>query len=390
MLAPSDTPADAAPREAPRRLARVLHVLDLDASLKFGTLEEQMLLLARAFREEGGRFVPVFRRASADAETTARFEADGLPMAALDLGRFRAGTLRRLVGLVRQHRAEVVHWNFYPPLTQPYLWALTLAAPGLKHFYTDHNSRHSDRPAGRARLLKWPLARRYTRVLGVSDFVVDHLRPLRWPGLGRVRHFVNTERFRPDPEGRPALRQRLGAGDRFVGLVVAALIPDKGVDVAIRALAELPDRAVLWVAGDGPERTRLEALAAELGLGDRARFLGIRALVEPLMQAADCLVVPSTWHEAAGLVNIEGLACGLPLVATRIGGIPEIVDDGRTGLLFPRGDHRELARHLRRLMDEPELRRSLGEAARASAVAEFSPGRRVAEFLDLYRIAAPA
>ena len=70
--------------------------------------------------------------------------------------------------------------------------------------------------------------------------------------------------------------------------------------------------------------------------------------MEPLLQAADCAVCPSIWSEAAGLVNLEAQACGLPVIARRIGGIPELVEDGRTGFLFTPGDHRELAERLRR------------------------------------------
>jgi glycosyltransferase involved in cell wall biosynthesis len=363
--------------------------MDLDASMKFGSLEEQMLFLARAFRDEGGRFVPVYS-APLDPESAARYRDDGLFVEGLDLLKFRGEGLRRLMDLVRTHQAEVVHWNFLSPLTNPYLWALTLRAPRVRHYYTDHNSRYEEGHGDRKWLLKWPLAQRYARILGISDFVVHELRLLHWPRLGRVYYFVNTERFRPDPAARRTVRQRVGDADHFVSLVVANLIAPKGVDVAIRALAGLPPRAVLWIAGDGVERPRLEALTAELGLGERVRFLGLQRRVEPLMQAADCLICPSTWCEAVGLVNLEAMACGVPVVATGRGGIPEYVRDGETGLLFPSGDDAALAKHLRRLLDEPETVRTLGAAARTAALEEFSPGRRVADYLDLYRIAAPA
>jgi glycosyltransferase involved in cell wall biosynthesis len=380
--------ADVPPRERRGRLRRVLYVLRLDGSMKFGSLEEQTLILARAFRDEGSRFVPVFQRPLAP-DSAALFQAEGLPAEALDLSRLDRQALRRLRELVRTHQAEVVHWNFYNPLTNPYVWALSLTAPRVRHFYTDHNSRYSDSRPGKW-LLKWPLAQRYARTFGVSQFVVDDLRRRHWPRLHRLDHFVNTERFRPDDEARRQTRQRMDVADRFVALLIANLIPHKGVDVAIRALAETPPHVVLWVGGDGDHRAALEALTDELGLRDRVRFLGMQRHVEPLMQAADCVVCPSTWLEAAGLVNIEGLACGLPVVATRCGGIPEIIEHGRTGFLFPLGDHRELARHLSLLARDPQTRRTMGEAARAAALERFSPERRVADYLGHYRTAAPS
>ncbi len=128
----------------------------------------------------------------------------------------------------------------------------------------------------------------------------------------------------------------------------------------------------------------LQALAGELGVRNRVRFLGLQSRVEPFMQAADCFVCPSRWAEAAGLVNLEAQACGLPVVAVRIGGIPEYVAEGRTGLLFPPEDPVGLARSVRQLLDCPEECRAMGRRARESAVMHFSPTARLDDFLELY------
>jgi starch synthase len=112
--------------------------------------------------------------------------------------------------------------------------------------------------------------------------------------------------------------------------------------------------------------------------------LGNREEVQAVIQAADCLVCPSIWQEAAGLVNIEALACGVPVVASRVGGIPEIVEHGATGLLFAAGEPDELAAAIRRLMEDPDLVAKMGEAARTAAIARFSPAR-LSEFLDFYQ-----
>jgi glycosyltransferase involved in cell wall biosynthesis len=118
---------------------------------------------------------------------------------------------------------------------------------------------------------------------------------------------------------------------------------------------------------------------------NRLMFFGQQVEVQPFMQAADCLVCPSVWAEAVGFVNLEGLSSGLPVVASRIGGIPEYVEDGQTGLLFPPGDHHALAKLLRRLQDAPEERTRLGEAGRNAAVERFSVANRIGTVLDLYR-----
>jgi glycosyltransferase involved in cell wall biosynthesis len=365
-------------------LLRVLYVAQLDPSRKFGSLEEQIYLTARAFQERGGLFLPVFPRPM-EPHGLALYRAAGLEYAVIDVSRFRPGSLRALVRLARARRAEVVHWNFYPALGNAYVWALSLLLPWLRHYLTDHNSR----PAGgarppRARWLKRLLLRRYARVVGVSRFVADALGGQGvWPPVDCRLHFINTDRFCPDPAARVGVRRRLGAEGRFVLVAVAYLIKEKGIDVAVRSLARLGGEVVLWVVGDGEEAAALQALADALGVRQRVVFLGLQSQVESYLQAADAFVCPSVWAEAAGLVNVEAQACGLPVLASRVGGIPEYVRDGETGFLFPPGDADGLAAAVRRLQ-EPGRCAAMGRAARAWAVGRFSPETLLGEYLNLY------
>jgi glycosyltransferase involved in cell wall biosynthesis len=320
----------------------------------------------------------------------ARCSAAGFEVVGLDMSRFRPATLFRLLRLAFRHRIEVIHWNFFPPLTNGYVWALSLLAPQVKHFITDHNSRlvvDGPPPAGkRLEGVRRLLLRRYARVVGVSQFVVDCLRQQNiWPPPDCRLHFINTDRFAPDPEAREAMRRDLEAEGRFVLLAVAYLIKAKGIDVAVRALAHLPGSVVLHVVGDGPESAALAALSETMGLQQRVRFLGLQSQVEPYMQAADAFVCPSLWAEAAGLVNIEAQACGLPVLGSRLGGIPEYVVDGQTGFLFPAGDAEALAHSVRRLLDERSRLGEMSRNARELAVSRFSVAARLDEYLALYR-----
>ncbi len=381
--------SDSQRRAEAGRLERVLFVLNLDPAGKFGSIEEQTLTLARSFRERGSLFLPVFLR-PLDAETANQYAQEGLAVEALDLVHFRPDTLRRLVGLIGRHRIEVVHWNFYQPVFNGYLWALTALKPGVKHYFTDHISRPAtgsgpDSRGGLKLRLKRVLTSRYRKILCVSDYVLDQVRGVAGPRAERIHHFINTDRFRPDPSVRREVRQALSVGEEFVAVAVAYLIKDKGIDVAVRALGQLPECAVLWVVGAGPEQCNLQGLARDLGLGQRVRLLGPRRNVEPFLQAADCALCPSVWAEAAGLVNLEALACGLPVVASRIGGIPELIHDGRTGFLITPGDPGELADRVRRLHDDPDLRRRMGQEARSDAVARFSTQSRIEDYWKLYQ-----
>jgi glycosyltransferase involved in cell wall biosynthesis len=379
-------------------LRRVLYAISLDPSRKFGSLEEQILMLAVAFRQHGGLLLPLFSRRPG-SERAIGFREAGVEVAFLDLERFSLRTLGRLLGLVSRHEIEIAHWGMLPTLYNPYVWALTLLRPRVRHFFTDHSSRLHPIPGPPPqplRAIKRLLLRRFSRVVCVSDFVRQCLdRQQVWSNCSSCLHFINTDRFRPDPEEGRRLKASLGDGGRFVALVVGQLIPEKGIDVLLRALPLLPPLATVWVVGEGAHAPALRALAAELGVADRTRFLGSQANVSPFMQAADCLVCPSVWAEAAGLVNLEGQASGLPVVASRVGGIPEYVADGRTGLLFPPGDYVRLAALLCRLIEDGGLLHEFGRAARAHAVEHFSADARLKEHLALYErrsdpLSAPA
>jgi glycosyltransferase involved in cell wall biosynthesis len=377
-----------APQKDVTPLSRVLYAVILDPSQKFGSIEEQIAILARAFEDQGSLFLPLFI-VSDPPEKLTPLEKHGVKIECLDLGRFRFKTLWRLLGLIKRHRIDIVHWNFSAPLANSYLWGLTLCCPRLEHFFTDHNSRVfplAGAARGPKKLLKRLLLKRYARVMCVSQFVLDCLAVQNtWSNLVCARHFINTARFQPDAETRASLRRAENVADKFVLLTVAHLIPAKGVDVAVRALAELPAAALLWVVGTGPEAGPLQDLADKLKLTERVRFLGLHSNVEPYMQAADCFLCPSLWAEAAGLVNLEAQASGLPVIASRIGGISEYMLDGQTGFLFPPGDAPALAVCVRRLMADPALTRKLSEAAQSLARAQFSPEARLPELLAIYQ-----
>ncbi len=375
----------------PDRPMRVLFVIDLNPSTKFGSLEEQCFVLSREFKRRDSLFLPVFAD-DLGPESLAEYQSAGVHAESLRLERFSVKSLNRLLDLIRRHKIELVHWNFYPALNL-YLWALSLLTPSVKHYLTDHNSRelpirHSDGILPK-RMLKKVLLKRYSKVLCISDFVLDCLgKRGTWSNLSRCTYFVNTERFRPDAEARARVRRELQGEDQFIVTLVAHLIRGKGVDVALRGLKQLPDRVVLWIVGDGKELERLQSLSRDLSLENRVLFLGHQRNVEPFMQAADCLLCPSVWAEAVGLVNLEALATGLPVVASDIGGIPEFIEDGKTGLLFPPGDPKQLADKISSLESNPKIREAMGLEARNRAVQLFSPESRLDETLRSYSFSA--
>lgn len=160
------------------------------------------------------------------------------------------------------------------------------------------------------------------------------------------------------------------------------LSPEKGVDVLLRAVQSLPGTAAVLV-GDGRSREALERLAAQLGVADRVVITGWREDARSLLATFDVLAAPSR-GEGFGNAIVEGMLAAIPVVASDVGGIPEVVADGESGLLVPPDDAGALAAALRSLLENPEHARALGRRGREIALERFHPGRMRASFLDLY------
>jgi len=178
-----------------------------------------------------------------------------------------------------------------------------------------------------------------------------------------------------------AMRERAG---RPRAVCVANLRPEKGHDVLIDAIAGRPDLRDLQVefVGDGPCRSALEAQARARGVGDRVRFLGERRDVGERLGDADLFVLPSRTEALPNSV-MEAMAAGLPVVACRIGGIPELVEHGVTGLLVPPDDPDALADAMAQLVANPARASALGAAARGAVAERFSMARMIAGFTEI-------
>ena len=235
----------------------------------------------------------------------------------------------------------------------------------------------------RYRLNRWTigLVDRVTVVSAqVRDFCTVHI------GLpaGKLVLIPNGVELPPAPlASRQEVRAELGLPlDAPVAGAVSRLDPVKGVRFLIQALARL-DGVHLAIAGDGPERAALEALAERLGVAGRVHWLGQRGDVQRLLPAFDLFVQPSL-HEGLPNTVLEAMAAGLPVVATGVGGTPEAVVDGVTGLLVRPGDPEPLARAISRLLDDPAARQTMGQAGRERVVQHFTVERMVAQTETLY------
>ena len=176
------------------------------------------------------------------------------------------------------------------------------------------------------------------------------------------------------PDAAARVRREFGAENAWLLLIVARLHPEKGYEYLFDALPEIKRRAtrpvVLLVAGRGTFEEQYRKRVRDLGCENEVRFLGFRNDAADLMAAADLLVQPSV-AEAFGLVLSEALYLGTPVVSTRVGGIPEIVDEGIDGVLVPPADSSALAEAVVLLLEDPERRKMMSGAGREKVIARF-------------------
>lgn len=340
--------------------------------------------LAEAVRAAGVRFEPI-------VGTQASFRLH--PVHTLrglhEIGR-SALQVRSLAGRLRPH---LVHAN----TTRASLLALLARRrrPPVLAQIRDWS------PDGRMpRAVNAVVARRADLVVANSGYIAGQFDGLALRRPVEVVHDpVDLASFQPSPERRAEERARLGLSDSTVALaVVAQLTPWKGQDDAIRALAELRetgrDVALLLTGSvvfsgagtqfDNEAYTRgLHDLAAELGVADRVLFLGERKDVAAVLDAADLALLPS-WREAYGRIAVEAMAMSVPVVATDIGGPPELVREGVDGLLLTPRDPALWARRLQPLVDDAGLRGRMGAAARERS-REFDVPARMRQVLAIYR-----
>jgi len=234
------------------------------------------------------------------------------------------------------------------------------------------------------------LARITTSIIAISPLQAEELqrylkvRPdkIRVIPLGfELRRFVDAD----ERAARERFRARIGAGDRVVVTMVGRLTVIKNHALALRALASLGEsdsNVLLVLVGGGEEEERLQALARELGVADRVVFAGWWEDLEAVYYGSDVVALTSD-NEGTPVCLIEALACGRPVVATEVGGVADVLEQGKLGVLVPMGDVEALAAALRRLLDPSERRRFVG-VGRGAMLARYDVARLVSDIEKLY------
>ena len=351
----------------------------------FGGVETQVLGLCASLSERNIRVLPVLFH---DRELAARLRGAGLtPVILPAVHRYDPGAARRLADLVEARGGGVLHVHGYRA-------AVTAAAAGTRLraavVKTEHGLPEPRGPLlGRAKsrlnrtLDDWATRRLRAHVCYVTSDIMQR--------LGRA-HAGLDRRVIPNGiaplarEGRP---RPPGLEPDFFHIGIVGRVSEvKGIPFALQALASCraPDRMRLVIIGSGPELAHLRKEAQDLGLGDQVRFHGFRRDVLDWLAQLDVLLMPSL-HEGLPYVLLEAMSLGVPIVASRIGGLAEVLRDDETGLLVDVGDVGGLARALTRLAGDRDLARRLGAAAALEQRERYTLTRMVDDYLAVYAAA---
>lgn len=347
-----------------------------------GGAEVQVVMLARHLRA-AGHHVSVVSLLPGTA-LASELEADRFPVCSIDI-RSTPLSISRLVAFCNRERPQIAHAHLFH--SNVAIRLLRLVCPFPIVISTIHSVAESRRDAREVKARD--LAYRWTNWLAdatvcVSQAAADrHLRDraVTAQRLRVIPNGVDTDRFRPDRDLRIRTRAELGIGDEFIWVAAGRLIWKKNYSMMLRALAQC-GTGTLLIAGTGPDERQLRATVDELGV--RTRFLGSVSDMPALMNAADAFLLTSD-VEGLPVALLEAGASGLPAIATDVGGVAEVIEDGVTGHIVPPGDVSAFAAGMRRLAASPTAaRKQMGSAARARVVQCFDIRAIVRRWIDLY------
>jgi len=300
------------------------------------------------------------------------------------------GCARRLNDLVRQEDVELLHAHQYTPFFQAmFSRGFFGQTPVL---LTEHGRHFPDLPSRKRSIVNRLLLRKQDRMVGCGGAVQRAL--VKNEGLPRKRVELvyngvdlNTLATAP-PHARRDIRQEFGfSEDDFVVVQVARLHELKDHQTALRTINDARQdcpNVRLLIAGDGEERDAIEASIAQLGLQDHVVLAGTRSDIASLLAASDAFLLTSI-SEGIPLTVIEAMAARLPVIATSVGGLPEMIEEGISGYLCESGDNRSLADRLITLARHPEQRTEMGTAGELTARQRFSLDHMLQKYTEIYQ-----
>jgi glycosyltransferase involved in cell wall biosynthesis len=359
----------------------IVHVL---SSFGMGGQERVALALAELQRAAGHRVMALSLAEPPDGPISALFRASGVQTASVPKRgpSFDPTLAMRLAQYARKARVDVVHTH------NPQALVYGAPAAGLARVPCVHTKHGVNPDPARRMWLRRAASKMVDAYVAVTPtlarLAVDHAEcdPLK---LRVIPNGVDTRRFAPDAEARKRIRSELGIPEAaWVVGTVGRLSPEKNQGLLIEAMAPMLDpRRHLVIVGDGPQRQDLEARAQATLRPERIHFTGPREDVAALLASFDAFALTSH-SEGLPLVLLEAMAAGVPVVATAVGGVPDLVEHGRTGSLVPAGDGTALLTELVRLSTRPQSALETAVTARHLVLERHSTEHMVSAYESLY------
>jgi glycosyltransferase involved in cell wall biosynthesis len=368
-----------------------MRILMVSKACLVGAYQTKLEEIARFDDVELYVIVPPSWRDPAGEVTLERSHTEGYQLLVDPIrfnGHFHFHYYPRLGARLRAIRPDILHMDEEPYNVATWLALRQATALGIPSLFFSWQNQ----------LQQYPLPFRWLerQVLAMADYAIvgNEAAAQVWRAKGYNKPMqvipqfgVQPDLFHPSPARDPGRAFVIGSAGR-------RLVPEKGIDILLEAVAKLPGTWRLQIAGDGPERPRLERLAQELGIAERVAFDGVIASghMPAYLRQLDVVVLPSrtlpNWKEQFGRVLVEAMACEVPVIGSDSGEIPHVIGDA--GLIFAEGDAKKLGECLLQLMRGDELRQRLGEAGRRRVLRCFTQAQVATRTVAVYRELAAA
>ena len=296
--------------------------------------------------------------------------------------------IKKIKTILREECPDIVHAHQYTPYFYTVLSVLPFHRSRI--IFTEHGRFFPDRVSIRRAIFNQAAKFFTDAIIGVCEFSKRSLIKYEKLPANKIKVIYNgvkPEEFSIDIDTELKKRSLgLNPNEKIIG-TAGRLCKEKNYPMLIRAFGDIKMRLKetrLLIVGDGALRDELKNLAHNTNVEDDILFLGERRDISELMKVFDVFVLPSDL-EAASLVLLEAMASGIPVVATNVGGNPELIIDGVTGLLVPSNDHKRFSENVIRILQDPVMAKKIGRAGRESVVERFGFNKMITEYVNVYK-----
>ena len=356
-----------------------------------GGAERLLTAYAQEIQRQGHDVIVVVLKDRDGNPEAKRLSAAGIPVQMLRIDKLRrVDQIKHALQRLRELKPDIIHAHLEVSSIVAGLASAIIGVPVVSTLHTLDHPQRIDRASARLWVMNRILSDLYDRVICLSKAIEESART---HGLARaplitLSNGIEIEVFDRVGTPRQEIRKNFNIPSNAPLVVtIAVLRAPKGIDRLIRAMtivrSRVPDSRLL-IVGDGEERERLVALTAERGMVETVTFAGFREDVPDLLRAADVFVLPTLW-DALPTVVIEAMAARIPVVASRVGGIPDMVSDGIQGRLIPPDDPSALGEAIAEILKDDLMRGAMAMAARHRTESDFSIVGQVGKLTALYR-----